>query len=146
MRTKLIPVASVFLICVSSASAQSFGDIAGAIVGIGEASMLEASRAPDTPFRKDARDQDQELARKLGRLLPPGTDPHAAATGFRNLGEFVTTVRASTNLSIPFDQLKARIVAGNDVSDAIEVLRPGVDGLVEARRARKMAREDLTRA
>lgn len=146
MRATLIPLASVCLIWASSASAQSFGDIVGAIAGIGEASMLEASRAPDTPFRKDARDQDQQLARKLGSLLPPGTDPRAAATGFRNLGEFVTTVRASANLAIPFDRLKARVVAGNDVSDAIEILRPELDGLVEARRARKMAHEDLTLA
>ena len=126
--------------------AQSFGDIAGAIVGIGEASLLEASRAPDTPFRKDARDQDQELAGKLEKLLAPGTDLRAAATGFRNLGEFVTTVHVSANLAIPFDQLKARVVAGKDVSDAIEILRPELDGLVEARRARKMAREDLALA
>ena len=146
MRTPLVPLASVLIVCASSASAQSLGDIVGAIAGIGEASMLEASRAPDTPFRKDARDQDRELAGKLGKLLPPGTDPRAAATGFRNLGEFVTTVRVSSNLAIPFDQLKARVVAGNDVSDAIEILRPEVDGLVEARRARMMAREDLARA
>jgi len=79
----------------------------------------------------------------LQKLLPPGTDLRIASRGFRNLGEFVTTVRASINLAIAFDALKAKVVAGGAISDAIESLRPGVDGLVEARRARLMAREDL---
>jgi hypothetical protein len=107
--------------------------------------VLQRTRAPDGPFLKEATEHDQKLAAKLGKLLPPGTDLRAAAAGFRNLGEFVTTVRASSNLAIPFDALKARIVSGGDVSDAIESLRPEIDGLVEARRARRMAREDLSR-
>ena len=52
-------------------------------------------------------------------------------------------MRASINLAIAFDALKAKVVAGGAISDAIESLRPGIDGLVEARRARLMAREDL---
>ena len=141
---------SVVLLCASSsACAQSFGDIFGRIgtawFGLREVYLLERARAPDGPFLSDASHHDQKLADKLGKLLPPGTDLRAAAAGFRNLGEFVTTVHASSNLAIPFDKLKARIVAGNDVSDAIELLRPEIDGLVEARRARKMARQDLIR-
>ena len=141
---------SVMLLCTgSSAFAQSFGDIFGRLgtawFGLREAYLLESTRAPDGPFLRDANHHDQKLVENLGKLLPPGTDLRAAAIGFRNLGEFVTTVRVSTNLAIPFDQLKAKVVAGNDVSDAIELLRPEIDGLVEARRARKMAREDLAR-
>ena len=111
-----------------------------------EVSPLEITRAPDGPFAKDASEHDQQLAENLGKLLPPGTDLQVAATGFRNLGEFVTTVRVSTNLAIPFDELKEKIVGGGEVSDAIESLRPEVDGLIEARRARQMARGDLVRS
>ena len=141
---------SILLSCAcSSAFAQSFGDIFGRLgtawFGLREAYLLERARAPDGPFLRRASEHDQELVHNLGKLLPPGTDLLAAATGFRNLGEFVTAVRASSNLTIPFDKLKAKIVAGNDVSDAIELLRPEIDGLVEARRARRMARQDLSR-
>jgi len=136
----------------SSAAAQSlsFGDIIGRIggtfLGIGMAYTLEITRAPDGPFGKDPSEHDQQLAENLGKLLPAGTDLQAAATGFRNLGEFVTTVRVSTNLEIPFDELKAKIVGGGEVSGAIESLRPELDGLIEARKARRMAREDLVRS
>jgi hypothetical protein len=133
----------------SSAAAQalSFGEIVGriggAFLGIGMAYTLEVTRAPDGPFGKDASEHDEKLAENLGKLLPEGTDLRAAATGFRNLGEFVTTVRVSSNLAIPFDELKSKVVAGGEVSDAIHSLRPEVDGLVEARKARRMARQDL---
>jgi len=136
----------------SSAAAQSlsFGEIVGRIggtfLGIGMAYTLEITRAPDGPFHKDASDHDVQLAENLGKLLPAGTDLQLAATGFRNLGEFVTTVRVSTNLAIPFDDLKAKIVGGGEVSDAIQALRPDIDGLIEARRARRMARDDLVRS
>ena len=135
----------------SSAAAQSlsFGEIVGRIggtfFGIGMAYTLEVTRAPDGPFQKGANEHDQELAENLGKLLPAGTDLQVAATGFRNLGEFVTTVRVSSNLAIPFDEIKAKVVTGGEVSDAIESLRPEVDGLIEARKARRMARDDLVR-
>lgn len=142
---------SVLLLCASSSVlAQSFGDIFSRLgtawIGLREAYLLESTRAADGPFLKNASEHDQELVQSLGKLLPHGTDLLIAATGFRNLGEFVTTVRASSNLAIPFDGLKAKIVAGNDVSGAIELLRPEIDGLVEARRARQMARRDLARS
>ena len=144
---------SATLLAVSpSAAAQSlsFGEIVGRIggtfLGIGMAYTLEITRAPDGPFHKDASDHDLQLAENLGKLLPAGTDLQLAATGFRNLGEFVTTVRVSSNLAIPFDELKPKVVAGGEVSDAIESLRPEVDGLIEARKARRMARQDLVRS
>ena len=138
------------LICACpSASAQSFGDILGQVgaawFGVREAYVLQRTRAPDGPFLKDASEHDQNLAADLGKLLPPGTDLRTAAAGFRNLGEFVTIARASSNLALPFDALKASIVSGRDVGDALESLRPEIDGLIEARRARRMAREDLSR-
>ena len=142
-------ISSLVLICASGGAAgQSLGDMIGRIgeagLGIGEASVLQASRAPDGPFRKDASDYNPELEEELAKLLPPGTDLRLAATGFRNLGEFVTAVRVSSNLAIPFNELKARIVARKELSDAIVSLRPDVDGLIEARRARQMARDDLS--
>jgi hypothetical protein len=152
MRTRFASafLCSAILLGVSSSAAAqslSFGEIVGRIggtfLGIGMAYTLEVTRAADGPFQKDASEHDEKLAENLGKLLPPGTDLRMAATGFRNLGEFVTTVRISTNLAIPFDELKSKVVAGGEVSDAIESLRPEVDGLIEARKARRMARADL---
>src|SRR5688572_15923062 len=143
MRTRFASafLCSAILLGVSSSAAAqslSFGEIVGRIggtfLGIGMAYTLEITRAPDGPFHKDASDHDVQLAENLGKLLPAGTDLQLAATGFRNLGEFVTTVRVSTNLAIPFDDLKAKIVGGGEVSDAIQALRPDIDGLIEARR------------
>ena len=155
MRARFVSafLCSVTLLGASSdAAAQSlsFGEIVGRIggtfFGIGMAYTLEVTRAPDGPFQKDASDHDLQLAENLGKLLPAGTDLQVAATGFRNLGEFVTTVRVSANLAIPFDELKAKVVTGGEVSDAIHSLRPEVDGLIEARKARRMARDDLVRS
>lgn len=146
-RRCVLLVALVF--CCGNAAAQSLGDFAGRIGGaylnIGMASLLEITRAPDGSFRKAADDHPGALAESLLKLLPPGADLPAAASGFRTLGEFVTALRASNNLSIPFADLKSKIVAGSEISDAIEALRPQIDGLIEARRARFMARADLKR-
>ncbi|HEX9255994.1 MAG TPA: hypothetical protein VF938_10625, partial [Candidatus Angelobacter sp.] len=39
-----------------------------------------------------------KLASKLQSLLPPGTDLQTAASGFKNLGQFVAAVHVSHNL------------------------------------------------
>ena len=60
-----------------------------------------------------------------------------AASGFRNLGQFVAAVNMSNNLGIPFAQLKTRMVdQGMSLGQAIQDARPKTtDTTVVARRA-----------
>jgi hypothetical protein len=63
--------------------------------------------------------QNPRLSATLTKLLPAGTDLQVASAGFRNLGEFAAAVHASHNLAIPFADLKAKIVAGANLGQAI---------------------------
>ena len=54
--------------------------------------------------------KNTNLAAKLQGRLPAGTDLMTAAAGFRNLGQFVSTVNASYNHGLSFPELKKRIV------------------------------------
>jgi hypothetical protein len=68
--------------------------------------------------------------------LPQGTDLTAAAAGFRRLELFVATVHASTNVDVPFQQLKRRIVNdGMTLGQAIQDMLPKSRYWDEARRA-----------
>jgi hypothetical protein len=49
--------------------------------------------------------QNTKLSENLSKLLPAGTDLQSAASGFKNLGEFVAAVHVSHNLGIPFADL-----------------------------------------
>src|SRR4030095_896748 len=65
------------------------------------------------------------LADSLRGRLPIGTDLYAAAGGFRRLELFVATVHASTNIELPFSELKRRIVNdGMTLGQAIQDMRP----------------------
>ncbi|HYU42200.1 MAG TPA: hypothetical protein VEQ84_08620 [Vicinamibacteria bacterium] len=60
--------------------------------------------------------QNTKLRDKLRTRLPAGTDMDLAASGFRNLGQFVAAVNVSNNLGLSFDDLKARMTGTNPVS------------------------------
>jgi hypothetical protein len=87
--------------------------------------------------------QNTELSSKLQGLLPAGTNLQTAAGGFKNLGQFVAAVHVSHNLGIPFDQLKAKMEAGQSLGKAIQDLKPAVNAKDEARKAEKQAKEDV---
>jgi hypothetical protein len=44
-------------------------------------------------------------------LLPASTDIKTAESGFKNYGQFIAALHVSKNLNIPFDQLKAKMIA-----------------------------------
>ena len=68
--------------------------------------------------------RNTNLAAKLQGRLPAGTDLMTAASGFRNLGEFVSTVNASHNHGLSFVELKQRIVVqGMSLGQASKDLR-----------------------
>jgi hypothetical protein len=85
-----------------------------------------------------------KLAATLQPLLPAGTDLQAAATGFKNLGEFVAAVHVSNNLDIPFDQLKTQLTGPTPKSlgAAIKTLKPSADAAAEVKKAEAQAKKD----
>jgi hypothetical protein len=84
--------------------------------------------------------KNTNLASKLQSRLPLGTDLMLAADGFRNLGQFVAAVNVSNNLTIPFADLKTRMVTdGMSLGQAIKAERSDVDAIGIASRAERDA-------
>jgi hypothetical protein len=86
-----------------------------------------------------------KLAGKLQSLLPPGTDLQTAASGFKNLGQFVAAVHVSHNLGIPFDQLKAKMQGPptESLGKAIHQLKPDANAKAESKTAESEAHQDM---
>jgi hypothetical protein len=61
-------------------------------------------------------------ARLLARL-PPGATIQDASLGFKNRGQFIAAVNASTNHNIPFYELKARMT-GIPVGSTVPTTTP----------------------
>ena len=77
-----------------------------------------------------------QLASKLQSRLPAGTNVVKAASGFRNLGQFVAAVNVSHNLGIPFSKLKTDMVTNHmSLGQSIQALRPTADATRETERA-----------
>jgi len=89
--------------------------------------------------------QNTQLSSRLQTLLPGGTNLQQAASGFKNLGQFIAAVHVSHNLGIPFDELKAKMTGPNSVSlgKAIQQLKPDVNAKEEIKRANKQAKQEL---
>ena len=92
---------------------------------------------------QDLLTQNPKLADNVAKLLP-GTNVQDAASGFSNLGEFVSAAHVSNNLGIPFADLKTRLLAGDSLGTAIHALKPGVDAQLEVSKARARA-DELTK-
>jgi hypothetical protein len=98
-------------------------------------SVNQSVHQNSTAQNATARGASQELARnpelasRLQPKLPAGLNAQNAADGFKNLGQFVAAVHLSDNLSIPFEQLKAKVTGPGAVSlgKAIQDLRPDLD-------------------
>ena len=104
--------------------------------------------------------QNTQLATKLSNLLPKGSDLQAAASGYKNLGQFVAAVHVSHNLRIPFNQLKCTELATPDacpspltqpsrstsLGGAIQTLKPTMtssESKAAAKQAQKQASSDV---
>jgi len=68
------------------------------------ATPTTTTTAPTTTTAKNPNQEARLLA-----MLPAGTTIHDASQGFRNWGQFVAAVNASSNHNIPFAELKARM-------------------------------------
>ena len=69
------------------------------------------------------------LSARLQPLLPAGMNLQAAATGFKNQGQFIAALHVSNNLKIPFTQLKSDLTGANreSLGEAIHDLRPDLN-------------------
>lgn len=88
---------------------------------------------------------NSRLSARLSSLLPAGTNLQQAASGFKNLGQFVAAVHVSHNLGIPFSELRAKMTGPSPESlgKAIQQLKPEANSKTEAKRAKKQAKQDI---
>jgi len=85
---------------------------------------------------------NENLRNKMRARLPRGTDPMVAASGFKNLGQFVAAVNVSNNLGIDFTMLKGLMVnRGMSLGQAIQQAKA-----IEARRATSLANTAVRQA
>jgi len=126
------------LLPASSASAQSFGEF---FVAGGWSVRSPADAAAGMPPERIG--DFKPLAKHVSQKLPQGADLRESASGFRNLGDFVSAVYASDELKIPFNEVKARMMNGGNLYTAIAALRPDIDSGVAMRNARASAYEAI---
>lgn len=101
------------------------------------AASLQDFAAPSQPLSKAQQKllANENLRNKMRARLPRGTDPMVAASGFKNLGQFVAAVNVSNNLGIDFTMLKGLMVnRGMSLGQAIQQAKA-----IEARRATSLA-------
>lgn len=94
----------------------------------------------------DILSKTPQLSSRLQSLLPAGTNLTDAASGFKNLGQFVAAVHVSHNLGISFNDLKAKMISGDNLGKAIHTLDPNVNARQEAKKANKQSKKDLNEA
>jgi len=112
---------------------------------VGHGTMTDTPAAPKLS-QKSSADQlpsFPKLTTHLEGFFPAGTNLTTAASGFKNLGDFVAAAHVSRNLDIPFDQLKGKMMGGAKLGQAIHELRPDADSKAEASRATKEAKKAL---
>ncbi|HEX5413260.1 MAG TPA: hypothetical protein VFZ27_15520 [Terriglobia bacterium] len=90
--------------------------------------------------------QNPTLTSKVQDLLPSGTNPQDAASGFKDLDKFVAAVHLSHNLNIPFDQLKGKVTTGASLDKAVQTLNPNLSHQqikTEVKKGKHQAKADI---
>jgi hypothetical protein len=97
----------------------------------------------DTP--KQLQDPDSKLSEHLQNLLPSGTTPQQACSGFKNLGQCVAAIHVSHNLGVSFTDLKTKMTGSSPESlgKAIQDLKPTADSKAETKKANQQAQDDM---
>ncbi len=98
-----------------------------------------------TSFPKQLSNPNSKLSSNLQKLLPAGTTPQQACSGFKNLGQCVAAIHVSHNLGIPFADLKTKLTGSNSESlgKAIQDLKPSSNSTTEKKKAEKQAQNDI---
>ena len=88
--------------------------------------------------------KNPKLQARLQAMLPDGMPLAEAAAGFKNQGQFVAALHVSENHGIPFTELKLRMVdEGMSLGQAIQDVKPTLNGVTEAQFAERQATADL---
>jgi hypothetical protein len=97
-------------------------------------------QSPDTILQRNTK-----LSSNLQKLLPSGTTPQQACSGFKNLGQCVAAIHVAHNLNISFDDLKAKMTGDKPESlgKAVHELKPDADAKTEVKKGQKQADDDL---
>jgi hypothetical protein len=110
----------------------------------GNAGSLQDQREPASHQTSAAQlASNPKLSSTLQGLFPTGTNLSSAATGFKNMGDFVAAAHVSHNLGIPFADLKGQMLSGKSLGQAIHELKPDVDFKSEASQAQKEAKKTI---
>lgn len=86
------------------------------------------------------------LASRVQSLLPPGTSLEAAASGFKDEGQFIAALHVSHNLNIPFNELKADLSKSKygSLGHTLHDLRPELHSRVVDSQVKKAERQTKT--
>ena len=97
-------------------------------------------QSPDQLLNKNTK-----LSANLQKLLPAGTTPQQACSGFKNLGQCVAAIHVAHNLGISFSDVQAKMTGSKPESlgKAIQDLRPGANAGAEKKKAEKQAKDDM---
>jgi hypothetical protein len=103
------------------------------------------SQQSKKPSPEQLLNQNTKLSSNLQKLLPAGTTPQQACTGFKNLGQCVAAIHVSHNLGIPFSDLQAKMTGSKPESlgKAIQDLKPEANVRAEKKKAEKQAKNDI---
>ena len=124
---------------VSAAGAQHRGAAAAPKAGVDHSSFTA-----DGLERRMAT--DPSLASRVQSLLPPGISLEAAASGFKDEGQFIAALHVSRNLNIPFNELKADLSKSKygSLGRALHDLRPELHARVIDSQIKKAERQTKT--
>jgi hypothetical protein len=97
-------------------------------------------QSPDQLLNKNTK-----LSANLQKLLPAGTTPQQACSGFKNLGQCVAAIHVAHNLGISFSDLQAKMTGSKPegLGKAIRDLRPEANAGAEKKKAEKQAKNDM---
>ena len=80
---------------------------------------------------------------RLAAIVPQGMTAKEACSDFKTTNECAAALHAAHNLSIPFTELRSKMVAGQQLGAAIHSLKPDANAKTEAHKAELQARGDL---
>lgn len=108
------------------------------------AANTEARRTVPAERTLTVEASDPELQKRLKPVLNTGTNVTLAARGFRSGEEFAAVAHAARNTGVPFAVLKHRVLEERkSLAAAIREMKPELDAVREANRARALARADV---
>ena len=126
------------------ATTEPVADALPAPADTARATGVEARRAAPADRAMIVPASNPELQKRMRTVLNTGTNVELAARGFRNGEEFAAVAHAARNTGVPFAVLKHRLlVEHKSLAAAIREMKPELDAVHEANRARVMARADV---